>query len=105
MKISAVRVHTANMSHSWLTESLIAHPLAQWSAYREKRTSWFGTMSAGEVEIETDAGSDGVGFIGGGQANAARSTIDEQLSQPLSGQDPTDIEPLWDHMDRASGMC
>jgi hypothetical protein len=55
MKISSVRVHTANMSQSWLTESLIAHPLAQWSAYREKRTSWFGVMSAGVVEIETDA--------------------------------------------------
>ena len=69
MKISAIRVHVANMSNSWLTESLIAHPLAQWSAYREKRTSWFGTMSAGVVEIATDEGLTGLGFIGGGKAN------------------------------------
>ncbi|MEP6539541.1 MAG: enolase C-terminal domain-like protein [Bryobacteraceae bacterium] len=104
MKISSVRVHTATMSHSWLTESLIAHPLAQWSAYREKRTSWFGTMSAGVVEIETDAGLSGLGFIGGGKANAARTIIDDQFSQLLIGQDPADIERLWEQMYRASVM-
>ncbi len=104
MKISSVRVHTANMSHSWLTESLIAHPLAQWSAYREKRTSWFGTMSAGVVEIETDVGLTGLGFIGGGKANAARTIIDDQFSQLLLGQDPADIERLWEQMYRASVM-
>src|SRR6185369_1294289 len=104
MKISAVRVHTANMSHSWLTESLIAHPLAQWSAYREKRTSWFGVMSAGVVEIETDAGLTGLGFIGGGKANAARSIIEDQFRQLLLGQDAADIERLWEQMYRASVM-
>lgn len=104
MKISSINVHTANMSHSWLTESLIAHPLAQWSAYREKRTSWFGTMSAGVVEIETDAGLTGLGFIGGGKANAARTIIDDQFSQLLVGQDPADIERLWEQMYRASVM-
>ncbi len=104
MKISSIHVHTANMAHSWLTESLIAHPLAQWSAYREKRTSWFGTMSAGVVEIETDAGLTGLGFIGGGKANAARTIIDDQFSQLLVGQDPADIERLWEQMYRASVM-
>jgi len=104
MKISSVRVHTASMSHSWLTETLIAHPLAQWSAYREKRTSWFGVMSAGVVEIETDAGLTGLGFIGGGKANAARTIIDDQFSQLLLGQDPADIERLWEQMYRASVM-
>jgi len=104
MKISSVRVHTASMSHSWLTETLIAHPLAQWSAYREKRTSWFGVMSAGVVEIETDAGLTGLGFIGGGKAKAARAIIDDQFSQLLLGQDPADIERLWEQMYRASVM-
>jgi L-alanine-DL-glutamate epimerase-like enolase superfamily enzyme len=104
MKISTIRVHVANMSNSWLTESLIAHPLAQWSAYREKRTSWFGTMSAGVVEIATDEGLTGLGFIGGGKANTARTIIEDQLAQLLLGQDPTDIERLWDQMYRASVM-
>jgi L-alanine-DL-glutamate epimerase-like enolase superfamily enzyme len=104
MKITAVRVHLASMSGSWLTESLVAHPLAGWAAYREKRSSWFGNMSAGVVEINTDAGLNGLGFIGGGKATAAASIIDDQFANLLIGQDPFDIERLWEQMYRASVM-
>src|SRR3954471_20543846 len=104
MKITSVQVHVTNMSQSWLTESLISHPLSQWSEYREKRTSWFGVMSAGIVEIATDAGLTGLGFIGGGKANAAKAIIDDQFSQLLIGKDPTAIKLLWEQMYRASVM-
>lgn len=92
------------MSWSWLTESLIAHPLAEWQEYKEKRSSWFGRMTAGVVQIDTDAGVSGLGFIGGGKAAAARVIIEDHFTQLLLGQDPVEIERLWEQMYRASIM-
>ncbi len=104
MKIVSVQVHVAPMSWSWLTESLIAHPLAEWPEYREKRSSWFGAMTAGVVEIGTDEGISGLGFIGGGKAAGARVIVEDHFAQLLVGKDPSNIELLWEQMYRASVM-
>ncbi len=104
MKITSVDVKTAPMDASWLSDSLIAHPLSGFEAYRAKRSSWFGQMTAAVVEIATDEGLQGLGFIGGGKGGAAKTIIDEQFSTLLLGQDPFDIERLWDQMFRASIM-
>jgi L-rhamnonate dehydratase len=92
------------MSWSWLTESQIAHPLAEWPQYHDKRSSWFGRMTAGVVEIETDAGLTGLGYIGGGKAAAARVIIEDHFAQLLLGQNAADIERLWEQLYRASIM-
>lgn len=104
MKIRRVHVHTVSMTASWLTESVIAHPLSEFEAYKKRRSTWFGEMSAGVVEITTDCGIKGLGFIGGGKANAAKVIIDEHFSQLLIGQSAFDIERLWEQIYRASVM-
>ena len=42
------------MALSWLTDSLIASPMSRYPEYRERRSSWFGEMSAAVVEIGTN---------------------------------------------------
>ena len=59
MKITSVNVLCLPMSYSWLTERLIANPMAAFSQYKEKRSSWFGKMVAGVVQISTDEGITG----------------------------------------------
>jgi L-rhamnonate dehydratase len=104
MKITAVNVYTALMDASWLSDSVIANPMSNFEAYRAKRSSWFGRMTAAVVEIRTDEDVHGLGFIGGGKGIAAKNIIDDQLASLLIGQDPFDIERLWDQMFRASLM-
>lgn len=100
--VRAVDVHLVPMSHSWLTEGLIANPMSHYPAYRDKRSSWFGEMSAAVVEIVTEGGVSGLGFVGGGKGSAAAAIIRDNFTQLLVHQDPFDVERLWDQMYRAS---
>jgi L-rhamnonate dehydratase len=90
------------MGGSWLSESLVANPMSLYPAYREKRSSWFGSMTTGIVEIETDAGISGLGTIGGGKGRAAAALVDDQFRGLLMGRSPFDIEVLWEQMFRSS---
>ncbi|HEV2351828.1 MAG TPA: enolase C-terminal domain-like protein [Terriglobia bacterium] len=90
------------MNASWLSEGLIANPMSIYPRYREKRSSWFGPMTAAIIEIETDAGVRGLGTVGGGKGKLAAPIIDDQFRNLLVGQDPFCIELLWDQMYRAS---
>ncbi|MFB3920740.1 MAG: enolase C-terminal domain-like protein [Terriglobia bacterium] len=90
------------MSASWLSEGLIANPMSLYPRYREKRSSWFGPMTAAIIEIETDAGIRGVGTVGGGKGKLAAPIIEGQFRNLLLGQNPFDIELLWEQMYRAS---
>ena len=102
MQITDVKVHIVPMGGSWLSESLVANPMSVYPTYREKRSSWFGSMTTGIVEIETDAGVTGLGTIGGGKARAAAVAIDDQFRALLVDRDPFEIELLWEQMFRAS---
>jgi L-rhamnonate dehydratase len=102
MRITAVKVHAVPMNFSWLSESLIANPMSIYPRYREKRSSWFGAMTSAIVEIDTDAGIQGLGTVGGGKGNLARPIIEAQFESLLIGQSPFDIELLWEQMFRAS---
>ncbi len=104
MKIARVTVHTAPMAFSWLTDSLIANPMSGYAAYRERRSSWFGAMTAAVVEIETDTGLTGLGYAGGGRGGAVREVIDSHLASLLTGREAFDIELRWEQMYRASLM-
>ncbi len=92
------------MSASWLTEGLIANPMSIYPPYREKRSSWFGRMTAAVVEVVAEGGLSGLGYVGGGRGQAAAPLIDAQLAGLLIGQDPFQVELLWEQMYRASVM-
>jgi L-rhamnonate dehydratase len=104
MVITEVVVHTVPMSASWLTEGLIANPMSGYPQYRERRASWFGSMTAAVVELRAGEGLSGLGYVGGGKGGAAKSVVEEHFAQLLTGQDPFDIERLWDQLYRASVM-
>lgn len=102
MQIKEVNVYEVTMSQSWLSDGLIANPMSIYPAYREKRSSWFGTMTAAIIEIVTDNGLHGLGTVGGGKAKIARPVIDDQFRTLLVGRSPFEIELLWEQMFRAS---
>ncbi|MBI4165331.1 MAG: L-rhamnonate dehydratase [Acidobacteria bacterium] len=102
MHITEVKVHEVPMAFSWLSEGLIANPMSIYPAYRKKRSSWFGPMTAAVIEIVTDAGVRGLGTVGGGKGKLAQTVVEEQLKTLLVGSNPFDIELLWEQMFRAS---
>lgn len=102
MRIAEVKVHTIPMQSSWLSDGLIANPMSVFPAFREKRSSWFGPMTSAIVEIRDDAGHAGYGVVGGGKGKLAVSVIDEQFRNLLIGQNPFNIELIWEQLFRAS---
>jgi L-rhamnonate dehydratase len=102
MKITNVRVYVQNESRSdqkeksWLTESVIANPMSAYPEYFDRRSSWRGMDHRVLVLIETDNGTNGLGYSTGGMATA--SIIKQHLSRILIGQSPFQIERLWDIM-------
>lgn len=85
---------------SWLSESLVANPMSIYPLYKDRRSSW-GAKWGPEVlvRIETD---DGLVGIGGSAPAPAREMIEAHFANLLAGQDPFNIELLWDQMFRAS---
>lgn len=85
---------------SWLAESLVANPMSIYPEYRAKRSSW-GPAWGPEilVQIETDEGVEG---IGAAAPAAAAMLIEGHLAKLLVGNDPFDVERLWDQMFRSS---
>ncbi len=100
-RVTATPVRTQDTRQSsWLSESLVANPMSGYPAYKERRSSW-GPRWGREVlvRIETDDGLEG---IGGTAPAPARPLIEEHFAHLLAGQDPFDIEMLWDQMFRSS---
>ncbi|MDE3179479.1 MAG: L-rhamnonate dehydratase [Acidobacteriota bacterium] len=102
MRITEIKVHSIPMSASWLSEGLVANPMSVYPPYREKRSSWFGPMTSAIVEISTDSGHKGLGMMGGAKGDLAAPIIEGQFKNLLVGQNPFNIELLWEQMFRAS---
>ncbi len=102
MRVTEVKARPVPMSFSWLSKGLIANPMSIYPRYKEERSSWFGPMTSALVEIKTDAGICGLGTVGGGKGKLACPIIEEQFRNLLVGQNPFDIELLWEQMFRAS---
>ena len=102
MRITRVRAFDLyEESHSWISETLIANPMSIYPRYRERRSSWFGPPQGGVlVLVDTDDGITGIGMGCGGQPAALM--IEGHLAKFLVGEDPFNIELLWDQMYRAS---
>jgi L-alanine-DL-glutamate epimerase-like enolase superfamily enzyme len=102
LRITDIKVHPIPMKISWLSEGLIANPMAAYPPYKEKRSSWFGPMTSAIIEIQTDEQINGLGMVGGGKGKLACPIIEEQFKKLLLGRDPFEIELLWEQMFQAS---
>lgn len=103
MKIVAVRAHLVKppTRQSWLSSTVIANPMSIYPKYHAQRSLWNGPAQAAiVVEIATDAGVVGYGQGGGGPVG--KEIVEGHLSRFLVGEDPFDVERLWDQMFRGT---
>ena len=104
MRITGVTVTPIRVDESkpksWLSESLVANPMSIYPEYKARRSSWNAKWGPELlVRIQTDEGLEGIGCaVPGG----ARPIIEDHFRHLLVGQDPFDIEKLWDQMFRSS---
>lgn len=104
MRITDVLVNAVKTDEekpkSWLSESLVANPMSIYPEYKAKRSSW-GARWGPEllVRIVTD---DGIVGIGGPVPAGGRIIVEQHLRNLLVGQNPFDVEKLWDQMFRSS---
>ena len=88
--------HDRESGH-WLVDSLIATPMSGYSQYKASRTSFgLNVMNSIVVEVET---SDGTLGIGAGQGGApACYIIEKHFKRFLIGQDPRNLNKMWDQI-------
>lgn len=85
----------------WIVDSDIANPMSVYEQYRASRTSWgIDAMGSVIVEVELSNGMVGVGISIGG--DAACYIVEKHLSRFVEGQDPSNVEMIWDQMFRAT---
>jgi L-rhamnonate dehydratase len=102
MKIVEVNCHVAPMAASWLSEAVIANPMSGYPEYWEKRSSWFGEMTAAAIELVLDNGIRGYGFVGGGKGRVAAAIVDSHFRSLLIGKGADDHALLYEQIERAS---
>lgn len=85
----------------WQTAALIANPMSQYPAYKQRRTSWMGPgQDPFVVELETDDGTTGFAANYGGGRYAC-DIVDTHFRRFVEGTNPFDIERTWEQMNRA----
>ena len=102
MLVRNLHCHVRPMAGSWLSESVISNPMSIYPDYWQRRSSWFGTMSAGVIEVVLENGISGFGFMGGGKASAAVAVLDEQMRSLVVGKSVFDTDLIQDQLYRAS---
>lgn len=102
MKITDVELRHAPMAASWLTERVIANPMSIYPEHVERRSSWYGTMSAGVVTVWLEDGTAGHGFVGSGKATASACVLDEQVRNLVVGKSCFDTELISEQIRRAT---
>ena len=85
---------------SWSTGgSEVANPMSIYPKYKAQRSLFMaGDLGPEAVEITTDKGVSGIGYGGPGAA----FVIEKHLTKLLIGEDPFDVERLWDIMWRST---
>ena len=92
--------HNQNGSH-WIIDLPIATPMSVYEEYKARRTSWgINVLGTVVVEVELDDGTVGIGCSIGGEP--ACCIIEKHLSRFIEGQDPRNVELIWDQMWRAT---
>ena len=79
----------------------IANPMSSYDLYKDSRSSW-GIQALGSlvVEVESTDGHKGVGVGLGGLPGC--HIVEKHLSRFVEGQNPSDIELMWDQMYRGT---
>jgi hypothetical protein len=92
--------HKQEKGH-WIVDSDIANPMSVYKQYRASRTSWgIDAMGSVVVEVELSNGMKGVGISIGG--DAACYIVEKHLSRFAEGQDPSNVELIWDQCWRST---
>jgi L-rhamnonate dehydratase len=102
MKIRDVKCHVAPMGGSWLTDNVVANPMSLYPEYWQRRSSWYGTMSAAVIEIVLENGISGFGFVGGGKGSAAACILQEQMRGLVIGKSVFQTELIQEQLYRSS---
>jgi L-rhamnonate dehydratase len=85
----------------WIVDTPISNPMSGYEEYKTSRSSWgIGALGTVVCEVETSTGLVGVGISIGGEP--ACYIIEHHLSRFVEGQDPSNLELMWDQMWRAS---
>ena len=86
----------------WQARTLISNPMSVHPAYSRIRSLWMGPgQDPYAIEIETDEGVTGSCVNYGGGAFSC-AVIDQHFRRFLIGQDPFNIELIWDQMNRST---
>lgn len=104
MKVKTVELLVAPMAGNWLTERVIANPMSHYSAYADRRSSWYRRQSAGVVVITLEDGTTGYGFVGGSKASACQAMLDEQVRDLVVGVSCFESEVVSEQLYRATVM-
>lgn len=92
--------HRQSTGH-WIVDSDIANPMSVYEQYRSSRSSWgIDAMGSVVVEVELDNGMTGVGISIGGEA--ACFIVEKHLARFVEGQDPSNVELIWDQCWRST---
>ena len=79
----------------------IANPMSVHPKYAGARTSWgINALGSCVVEVEADDGTTGVGVTTAGEPGCY--LIEKHLSRFVEGEDPRNVERIWDQMWRAT---
>lgn len=85
---------------AWVAAAQVANPMSIYPRYKERRSSWTPAWGSDVlVRLVTDEGHVG---LGSPIPAPARTIIDGHFARLLVGEDPFDIERLWDQLYRAS---
>lgn len=92
--------HNQGKGH-WIVDTPIANPMSIYEQYKANRTSWgINALGTVVVEVELDNGIIGIGTSIGG--DPACYIIERHLNRFIEGQDPRDVELIWDQMWRGT---
>jgi L-alanine-DL-glutamate epimerase-like enolase superfamily enzyme len=98
----AARGESQYWGGGWQANTLISNPMSVHPRYSRVRTLWMGPgQDPYAIEIETDDGTVGSCVNYGGGAFAC-AVIDQHFRRFLVGQDPFNIELIWDQMNRST---
>jgi L-rhamnonate dehydratase len=85
----------------WIIDLPIANPMSVYEEYKAQRTSWgINALGTVVVQVELVDGTVGIGCSIGGEP--ACYIIEKHLSRFVEGQDPRNVELIWDQMWRAT---
>eukprot|EP01104_Vermistella_antarctica_P012473 TRINITY_DN3620_c0_g1_i1.p1 TRINITY_DN3620_c0_g1~~TRINITY_DN3620_c0_g1_i1.p1 ORF type:complete len:473 (-),score=112.56 TRINITY_DN3620_c0_g1_i1:16-1317(-) len=85
----------------WIVSTMIANPMSIYEQYKTSRLSWgIDALGTVVVEVELEDGTVGFGTSVGGEP--ACFIVEKHFSRFVIGQDPRNVELMWDQMWRAS---